>query len=200
MAVKTGTAQIAAPTGGYMTGDQDYIYSAVAMYPPQNPDFIFYMNIKIPSSPWYLGFISDVANPMMTQAESMKASLQNISNTGDQGTITLKDYKNNNSGDTADALRRELLAPVLVGMGSNIKAQSISSGTKVGTNTRLLLLTDGDQIMPDMYSWSKDQVDQVANWYGLKINYEGSGNSVVKQSITIGNTVKNGQTITITMG
>ena len=76
MAVKTGTAQIASDTGGYMKGMQDNIYSAVAMYPPENPDFIFYMNIKIPSSTWSLTYISDVANSLITRAEQIKTKKQ----------------------------------------------------------------------------------------------------------------------------
>lgn len=44
VAVKSGTAQIAGENGdGYLTGENDYIYSAVAMTPAENPDFIMYV-------------------------------------------------------------------------------------------------------------------------------------------------------------
>ena len=201
-AVKTGTAQIAAKTGGYMTGSQDYTYSAVVMYPAKNPDFIFYMNVQIPSEPWTLKYIARVANPLLTRAESMKAELNTISNIEEKaGKVTLSNYVGKDPGDTSDALRQTLLNPVLIGSGTKIKAQSIGAGEKVDANTRVLLLTDGtDQVMPDLYDWSKVDVEQLANWYDLKVTYEGSGDHVVSQSLDTATKVKKGQGLTLTMG
>ena len=46
----------------------------------------------------------------------------------------------------------------------------------VSANSRILLLTnDKDQVMPDMYDWSKKEVEQLANWFGIKVTYEGLG-------------------------
>lgn len=200
-AVKTGTAQIAAKTGGYMDGPQDYLYSAVVMYPAKNPDFIFYMNVKIPSEPWTLKYVARVANPLITLAESKKSELTTVGNTNKQGQVTLSDYKGADPGDTSDTLRRTVLDPVIIGSGTKVLAQSIASGTKVSANTRVLLLTDGkDQVMPDMYDWSKADVEQLAKWYGLKVTYQGSGNQVISQSLDTATTVKSGQDLTVKLG
>nr|WP_223804629.1 penicillin-binding transpeptidase domain-containing protein [Lactococcus protaetiae] len=200
-AVKTGTAQIASTTGGYMDGSQDYLYSAVVMYPPKNPDFIFYMNVKIPSEPWTLKYIARVANPLLTQAESKKSELNTVNNTDKAGKVTLSDYKGADPGETSDSLRRTVLDPVIVGSGTKITAQSIAAGEKVSANTRVLLLTDDkNQSMPDMYDWSKDEVDQLAKWYDLKVTYEGSGNHVQAQSIGAVTSAKKGQSLTVKMG
>ncbi|AYG00557.1 penicillin-binding transpeptidase domain-containing protein [Lactococcus allomyrinae] len=200
-AVKTGTAQIASTTGGYMDGSQDYLYSAVVMYPPKNPDFIFYMNVKIPSEPWTLKYIARVANPLLTQAESKKSELNTVDNTDKAGKVTLSDYKGADPGETSDSLRRTVLNPVIVGSGTKITAQSIAAGEKVSANTRVLLLTDDkNQSMPDMYDWSKDEVEQLAKWYDLKVTYEGSGNHVQTQSIGAVTSAKKGQSLTVKMG
>nr|WP_101913931.1 penicillin-binding protein [Lactococcus lactis] len=203
-AVKTGTAQIAATTGGYMTGSQDYLYSAVVMYPAKNPDFIFYMNVKIPSEPWTLKYIARVANPLLTSAEAMKGDLTATSSTDSDikaGKVTIENYKGNDSGDTADNLRRTVISPVIIGTGAKVTAQSIAEGEKVAANTRILLLTnDKDQVMPDMYDWSKKEVEQLANWFGIKVTYEGSGNKVLTQSIETSTNVKKGQMLTVKMG
>lgn len=200
-AVKTGTAQIASTTGGYMDGSQDYLYSAVVMYPPKNPDFIFYMNVKIPSEPWTLKYIARVANPLLTQAESKKSELNTVDNTDKAGKVTLSDYKGADPGETSDSLRRTVLNPVIVGSGTKITAQSIAAGEKVSANTRVLLLTDDkNQSMPDMYDWSKGEVEQLAKWYDLKVTYEGSGNHVQTQSIGAVTSVKKGQSLTVKMG
>ena len=198
-AVKTGTAQIASPTGGYMTGSQDYLYSAVVMYPAKNPDFIFYMNVKIPTESWTLKYIARVANPLLTSAEAMKNDLSVSADTDTK--VTIENYKGKDSGDTADSLRRTVLSPVIIGTGAKVTAQSIAEGEKVSANSRILLLTnDKDQVMPDMYDWSKKEVEQLANWFGIKVTYEGSGNKVLTQSIETSTNVKKGQTLTVKMG
>ncbi|MFZ2601067.1 MAG: PASTA domain-containing protein, partial [Lactococcus lactis] len=201
-AVKTGTAQIASTTGGYMTGSQDYLYSAVVMYPAKNPDFIFYMNVKIPTESWTLKYIARVANPLLTSAEAMKNDLSVSADTDTKaGKVTIENYKGKDSGDTADSLRRTVLSPVIIGTGAKVTAQSIAEGEKVSANSRILLLTnDKDQVMPDMYDWSKKEVEQLANWFGIKVTYEGSGNKVLTQSIETSTNVKKGQTLTVKMG
>ncbi len=201
MAVKTGTAQIASEKGGYLEGMQDNIYSAVAMYPAENPDFIFYMNIKIPSSTWSLTYISDVANPLITRAEQIKNQEAAASDTSGlkEGKVTIADYKDKSPGNVSDELRRSLLSPIVIGQGAKVTAQSIAKGEEVSANTRIMLLTEGDHIMPDMFKWSKEQVEQLAKWYNLKIDYQGSGDQVNTQSVVMGTKLKNNQTITVTM-
>ena len=92
ISVKTGTAQVANPTGGYYEGTTAYLYSAVAMVPSVNPDFIFYMTVKLPQH-WSLSFISDVANPLLERAYELKSE---IDASQEQPTnelkIAMKDY------------------------------------------------------------------------------------------------------------
>ena len=207
-AVKTGTAQIASPTGGYITGLESNLYSMVAMYPAKNPKFIFYMTIKLPTKKWTLNYICRVANPMLTMAVSRESEIfqsPDASTITKAGKVKLANYVGKIPGDVADTLRREVLQPVIVGdtaskAGITVKAQSLKPGDKVGANTRVLLLTDGNPQMPDMYDWSKADVEQVAKWYNLKVTYNGSGDKVTSQNITPETTIKNGQSITITMG
>ena len=47
VAVKSGTAQIASENG-YLEGENDYIYSVVAMTPAENPEFIMYVTVQQP--------------------------------------------------------------------------------------------------------------------------------------------------------
>jgi len=51
-----------------------------------------------------------------------------------------------------------------------------------------------------MYDWSKKEVEQLANWFGIKVTYEGSGNKVLTQSIETSTNVKKGQMLTVKMG
>lgn len=75
VSVKTGTAQVAKPTGGYYEVKLMNLYSAVVMVPSENPDFIFYMTVTLPQH-WSLSYISDVANPLLARAYELKSTIE----------------------------------------------------------------------------------------------------------------------------
>ena len=204
VSVKTGTAEVAKPTGGYYEGATSYLYSAVAMVPSVNPDFIFYMTVTLPEH-WTLSYISDVANPLLERAYELKSTIDATSmpTNGDnvkEAKVTLKDYKGEKPGNTLDLLRQQILQPVVVGSGSVITKQSIEAGTKLGANARVLLLTDGDIDMPDIYDWSKEDVETLAKWAGLTVTYQGAETGkVTEQSIKMNANLKKGQKLTVTL-
>ena len=203
LAIKSGTAQIASPTGGYMTGINDVLNSVVAMYPPQNPDFIFYITAKIAPSyePWQA---STVADSIISQAESLKPEIENTGLALPAAKVSVANYSGKVVGPTEDILRQQTLQPVAIGDGNKITTQSISSGSKVGANTRILLLTDGAHSLPDMYDWTRAQVEQLAKWYGLTVSYKGGGDkhesgTVTSQSVSENTTMKKGDKLTVTL-
>ena len=83
-------------------------------------------------------------------------------------------------GGFADELRRNLIQPVVLGTGKNIKKMSVSAGTKLKANEQVLLLTDDLDSVPDMYGWTKENVDKFAEWTGIEITYKGEGSRVSK--------------------
>ena len=132
VAVKSGTAQIAASAedgGGYLTGDNDYIYSVVAIVPSDDPEFIMYVTLQQPSEQFRAMYWQDVINPVLERAMMIKDTLTSTAVTGtDKETeYTLKDYIGENPGDTAQELRDNLVQPVVVGSGSKIKKMSKKS-------------------------------------------------------------------------
>lgn len=202
VSVKTGTAEVAKQTGGYYEGDTSYLYSAVVMVPSENPDYIFYMTVKLPEH-WTLSFISDVANPLLERAYQIKSSIDatSESNEGENlkaGKVTLKNYKGKNPGNSLDQLRQQILQPVVVGSGTVVTKQSIAAGTELGANKRVLLLTNGDVKMPDIYDWSKEDVETLAKWTGLEVTFEGDETGkVAEQSIKTNTALKKGQKLTV---
>ncbi|WP_332407092.1 penicillin-binding transpeptidase domain-containing protein [Lactococcus laudensis] len=205
VSIKTGTAQVAKTTGGYYDGTTSYLYSAVAMVPSGNPDFIFYMTVTLPEH-WTLSYISDVANPLLERAYELKSTIDETSmaTTNNENVkeakVTLKDYKGENPGSTLDQLRQQILQPVVVGSGSVITKQSVEAGTKLGANARVLLLTDGDVDMSDIYDWSKEDVETLAKWTGITVTYNGSETGkVTEQSIKMNSSLKKGQKLTVTL-
>lgn len=206
VSVKSGTAQIAdEQNGGYLRGITNYIYSVVSMHPTENPDFILYVTVQQPQhySAIQLG---EFANPILERASAMKESLnlQSTAKNLDQVTSTTnyampatKDYS---AGDLAEELRRNLVQPIVIGSGTKIKESSVSEGTNLDANEKVLLLSDKVEEMPDLYGWSKKNVETFAKWLNLEVEYEGSGQTVTKQSVRANTALKNIQKIKITLG
>lgn len=205
VAVKSGTAQIAAEDGsGYLMGDKDYIYSVVAMVPSDNPDFLMYITLQQPKE-WSGLFWRDVINPVLEEAVLMKDTiLEPVANVKENQTVyQLGEIIGENPGDTADLLRRNLVHPVVLGTGSKISKVSTKVGSKLSENQQILLLTSNLENLPDMYGWTRQNVEVFAKWLNLDITYKGKKSSsarVTKQSINPGELMSKVKKITITLG
>lgn len=206
VAVKSGTAQIAASAedgGGYLTGNNDYIYSVVAIVPSDDPEFIMYVTLQQPSEQFRAMYWQDVINPVLERAMMIKDTLTSTAVTGtDKETeYTLKDYIGENPGDTAQELRDNLVQPVVVGSGSKIKKMSKKVGSNLSANEQILLWTGNLETVPDMYGWTKENVEKFAKWTGIKITFKGSDSgTVTKQSVESETDIDGVKKITITLG
>ncbi|WP_049530142.1 penicillin-binding protein PBP2X [Streptococcus pseudopneumoniae] len=206
VSVKSGTAQIAdEQNGGYLVGKTNYIFSVVTMHPSENPDFILYVTVQQPehfSTPWF----GEFANPILERASAMKESLnlQSTAKNLDQVTTTtsyaMPATKDHSPGDMAEELRRNLVQPIVIGSGTKIKDSSVAEGTNLDANEQILLLSDKVEEMPDLYGWSKKNVETFAKWLNLEVEFEGTGEIVKKQSVRSNTALKNIQKIRITLG
>ena len=206
VAVKSGTAQIAdEQKGGYLVGKTNYIFSVVTMHPSENPDFILYVTVQQPehfSNPWF----GEFANPILERASAMKESLnlQSTAKNLDQVTTTTSyampktdDYS---PGDMAEELRRNLVQPIVIGSGTKIKESSVAEGTNLDANEQILLLSDQVEEMPDLYGWTKKNVETLAKWLNLEVEFEGSGDTVTKQSVRANTVLKDLKKLKVTLG
>ncbi|WP_423832085.1 penicillin-binding protein PBP2X [Streptococcus equinus] len=205
VAVKSGTAQIAASAeegGGYLTGDNDYINSVVAMVPSDDPDFIMYVTLQQPTTTFKRSFWKDVVNPVLERAMMIKDTLTSTAVTGTdtETKYQLKDYIGKAPGDTAQELRNNLVQPVVVGSGNKIKKMSKKVGSNLAQNEQVLLWTGNLKTMPDMYGWTKANVKQFAKWTGIKVTFKGSGSKVIKQSVDSEKDIDHVKKIKITLG
>ncbi len=206
VAVKSGTAQIAdEKNGGYLVGSTNYIFSVVTMNPAENPDFILYVTVQQPQhfSSIQLG---EFSNPILERASAMKESLnlQSTAKNLDQVTSTtsyaMPTIKDSSPGDLAEELRRNLVQPIVIGSGTKIKESSVAEGTNLDANQQILLLSDKVEEMPDLYGWSKKNVETFAKWLNLEVEFEGTGEIVKKQSVRSNTALKDLQKIKITLG
>ena len=215
VAVKSGTAQIAT-ANGYLEGENDYINSVVAMTPAENPEFIMYVTVQQPEVKFSDTSWEELVNPILEDAVALKDELNLVTETKALDGVTKEDtYKMPSAeslskelnlkqtispGGFADELRRNLIQPVVLGTGKNIKKMSVSAGTKLKANEQVLLLTDDLDSVPDMYGWTKENVDKFAEWTGIEITYKGEGSRVSKQNVKVETALKKTKKITITLG
>ena len=206
IAVKSGTAEIAKEKGGgYMEGVNDTINSVVAMIPAENPEFIMYVTVQQPQH-WSDLYWQDLVTPVLKKAMSLKDSLNltgsapALANLANETEYKLPDIIGESPGDMADELRRNLVQPVILGNGSKIEKVSKKAGTNLAANQQILLLTNRFETLPDMYGWTKANVEKFSSWTDIEINFEGSGSKVVSQSIDVGASLEKTNKITITLG
>ena len=206
IAVKSGTAEIAKEKGGgYMEGVNDTINSVVAMIPAENPEFIMYVTVQQPQH-WSFLYFQDLVTPVLKKAMSLKDSLNltgsapALANLANETEYKLPDIIGESPGDMADELRRNLVQPVILGNGSKIEKVSKKAGTNLAANQQILLLTNRFETLPDMYGWTKANVEKFSSWTDIEINFEGSGSKVVSQSIDVGASLEKTNKITITLG
>lgn len=193
VAGKTGTASIPDPKGGgYLDGQEDYIFSFLGMAPKDDPKLIVYVAVQQPEIDHYsMGSIpvSMVFNPVM------KNSLQYLNIQPSQqekaSTTKLADLEGQKVSETVKQLEESGLEVVVLGKGANVTGQLPTADTNVLQGEKIIIQTSGKLAAPDMTGWSLRDVMKVAKISGMKLNSTGSG-YVVKQNIKEGASLRKG--------
>lgn len=193
ISAKTGTAQI--PTSeGYTFGGTNYIYSIVEMIPSEDPEYILYITMKKPKNEASLG---EIGNPLLKRAMEFKEDPIE-SEEANKNTIEVTDYRNLETDIAAGDANKKGLNAVVIGDGKKVTKQSSKPGEKMMANERLILLTNGEKIMPDVTGWSKADIMKLTNLLGVDAKFEGEG-YCTDQNIAPYTTV-NRKTIKFTLG
>ena len=206
VAVKSGTAQIAdEKNGGYLVGSTNYIFSVVTMNPAENPDFILYVTVQQPEH-YSAVQLGEFSNPILERASAMKESLnlqspaKNLDQVTTESSYAMPSIKDISPGDLAEALRRNIVQPIVVGTGTKIKESSVEEGTDLAPNQQVLLLSDKAEEVPDMYGWTKATAEAFSKWLNIELVFEGSGSTVQKQDVRANTAIKDIKKITLTLG
>ena len=206
VAVKSGTAQIAdEKNGGYLVGSTNYIFSVVTMNPAENPDFILYVTVQQPEH-YSAVQLGEFSNPILERASAMKESLnlqspaKNLDQVTTESSYAMPSIKDISPGDLAEALRRNIVQPIVVGTGTKIKETSVEEGTNLAPNQQVLLLSDKAEEVPDMYGWTKATAEAFSKWLNIELVFEGSGSTVQKQDVRANTAIKDIKKITLTLG
>lgn len=193
---KTGTAQIASERGGYLKGDNAYIYSFAGMFPKDKPEIIIYAAIKKPNVGTY-HMLSNAVTSLMKNIAKYKNMFTEVTSNSTMSSLVLDSYINKKTSDIKSDLESKQIKTVIIGNGDKIISQYPSKGEKVISYDKVFLITNGDKNkMPDLKGYSRSEVIYLMNTLGYKYELSGYG-YVTEQSVKAGDMV-NG-TIKITL-
>lgn len=171
---KTGTAQIASPKGGYLTGDYDYIKSFAGLFPYEDPKYIVYISIK-----QIVGGTKDVAQIVHNVVEESAKALnivETASDADESKIVALSNLISKEVVTTVDKLKNRGLEPITIGEGKYVVNQYPLNNEEVLVGTKVFLLTnDTAYKMPNVIGWSTNEIVTFCNLIGLPYELNGYG-------------------------
>lgn len=192
---KTGTAQIASSSGGYMTGEYDTIRSFAGFFPSEDPEYIVYVAARhfegnsVRFADVITTTIDEIAKYAKLTQESSENDLSKVYN--------IDNYLSKDINNITSMLENTPINLVVIGNGKYIINQYPLKGGIVLENGKLFLVTNSNEItMPDMSGWSLNDVKTYCNLVGIKLEYSGYG-YVTTQSIAANTTLDTTQTLSV---
>ena len=192
---KTGTAQIYNPnTGTYMTGESDYIYSFVGLYPTDEPEIIIYTALKRPKD------TTNYVAPAIKDVVVNTSKYLNIVIDEDKNTsYTINNYINKKTDTIKSELEKNNLKVYILGKGEKIINQYPSKNSILQPNSTVVLLTDDyDKTMPNLIGLSYKDASNILKLMNVRYNLTGNG-YVTNQNINEGTIVKEDDTVELTL-
>ena len=178
---KTGTAQIASPSGGYLTGEYDTIRSFAGIFPEEDPEYIVYVAARkfegnsVRFAEVVTDAIEEIAKHAKLTEETKEVDLSKV--------IDIDNYLSKDIGTVTTLLENKKLNVVVIGNGKYIINQYPLKNSTVLENGKLFLVTNGLEIkIPNITGWSLTDVKNYCNLIGLKLEYSGYG-YVTSQSL-----------------
>ena len=168
---KTGTAQIASSSGGYLTGPNDYVRSFVGLFPGDDPEIIVYLVAsKLSDSNKLPQATRELVNNVSAYLNLEKKDETEVSN------IKLKSYINKNITTATEELTEIGLLPIVIGEGDKIINQYPNKNTILNKNDKVFLLTNSDVYKHiNIKNFSRSDCNIYAKMLGLSFKYDGYG-------------------------
>lgn len=195
VAGKTGTAQISDPEGGgYLSGENQNIFSFIGMAPVDDPEIIVYVVVDRPElEPTETGSdaVSAIFNPVMQQSLSyMNLTPSDVEDTKayEESGIEFEDYTGKSVNKAENAAENAGLEPIVIGSGNQVESQIPTNTERLIVSEKVIFLTNGQKSIPDVSGWSLREIQRLETLLEIDIDTSGSG-YVSTQSVDPGTAV-----------
>lgn len=187
---KTGTSQIYnAELGGYIieSNENKYIFSFAGMFPYEDPEYIIYAAMKIPT--WGKGKgLSDAVKDVI-ESISKYENLEEREKDELDSDYNVPSYTNRKVETVVEELKKYEINPIVIGNGNRIINQYPNIGTTLIKGDKTLLLSnDFSYSMPSIIGWSKSDIIALCDLLNISYEFEGNGYAI-SQSVTVGTTI-----------
>lgn len=194
---KTGTAQIF-ENGHYLTGDGNYLISFAGMYPKDDPEIIIYAAMFKPST-YSARALAPSVQSVVKNISKYRNIFSTIKEESSVNSYELPSYINQNKDAVVSSLKKDGLDVIVIGNGSVVTNQYPTKGTKVITNDKVFLITNGNEIkMENVIGWSRNDFIKYADLINLKYEINGYG-YITKQSIKQNTILKDDSVIEVNL-
>lgn len=173
---KTGTAQIYdSKNGGYLKGDNDYIYSFAGMYPKDNPEVIIYAAAKRPTSGQSL-VVSKATTSVMKSIAKYRNMFAENANSNDHEKYVMSSVTNRLVTEIKNDFVSKGMNVVVIGKGDRIISTYPTSGSTILKGDRIFLQTnDANWTMENLKGWSRLDAMNYSRIVGLNVKSTGYG-------------------------
>lgn len=166
---KTGTAQIASSSGGYL--ENSYVKSFAGIFPKKDPQIILYV-----SASNFGGTLADIVKPTIEDIGKYINVTPEEENKSDALEYTLPSFINKKVVEVKQTLVKNHMKAIVIGDGDKVINQYPNKRTVTNLNSRVFLLTNSTNYkMPDFTGWSRGEISNFANLVGLNVEYDGYG-------------------------
>ncbi len=195
---KTGTAQIYdQKTGAWLSGKNDYIFSFTGLYPKDDPQIIIYAAMRRPSWGTSTG-LAKASKDVMQSIAKYRNMFSEVTSPTNISEYKMNTYVNKVLNDAKAELDVLGVKQVVIGNGNKVIKQYPKKGDLVlSSDTVYLMTNDPNPTIPSLIGFSRADAIRILEWMGIPYEEEGYG-YVTSQSIPAG-TVKNGETMKLTL-
>ena len=165
------------------------------MFPGNDPQVIFYMAIKNQSS-GYKERKALVQSIVKNVSKYLEIYDESKINTVQLEEIKVDSYTNKNVNDVKTTLNNYGINVVVVGTGEKVVDQYPTKGSKINKIDKVILITNGDLLMPNLTGFSMKDIEVLSKLLNLKVETKGNG-YVTAQSIPPGTKIERGYNLVL---
>lgn len=195
---KTGTSEIySTEIGGYLTGDNAYIFSFAGMYPYEDPEIIIYAAMKLPTWGKSAG-LSDAVKDIIKSISKYKNIFGEKEEENILELVEIPSYVSQNTQTVIETLKSKGITPVVIGDGDKIIEQSVKNVSLIHGEKIILLTNSAEYKMPSILGWSRNEILTLLSMLDIPYQMDGYGYAI-SQSIEAGTVITKDLMVTVTL-